>query len=261
MEQCKLCGKKMPRLVMEAHLKKSHSQDTSTTTMPEEAKPEAPVMDAVNPGVVQPVHFDKVIIFSPKFFMSPDREAELQRKGMVVEKKPTPNIVRDMFQKMWWSIKRNEMKIFDKAVGEYLLSKFGFLIRVQPHEIDKYRKIQADKEYKCHVCSVGQFETDTLLAYQQHMKSHNLSPEAQAMIAAMEPALPDAPVYSTQDAVAGKPQPQIDQYDGSPVGGTYDRPMIDGDGVEWVGPGSVKTRSMKLRPKFGATGVFRGGQI
>jgi hypothetical protein len=223
----------------------------------EEAKPE--VIDTVE-STVETVRFDKVIIFCPKFFMSPDKEQELMRKGLPVEKKPTPNLVRDMFQKAWWSIKRNEMKVFPEAVGMYLLTKFGFLIRVMPHEIDKYKKLQADKEYKCHVCMAEHkiFETDTLIAYQNHMKAHNMSPEAMAMISSMEAAIPDGEVYSTQDAMVGKPQ--VDQYDGAPVGGTYGQPAIDNDGVEWVGPGSVKTQGMKLRPRFGAAGVFRGGQ-
>lgn len=245
----------MPAHILELHMKKSHSEEVKL----EEAKPE-PVVDAVEGGIVAPVVFNKVIIFCPKFFMSPDKEEELLKKGMPVEKKPTPNIVRDMFMKAWWSIKRNEMKVFDKNVGEYLLAKFGFLIRVQPHEIDKYKKIQADKEYKCHVCHAEHkiFETDTLIAFQQHMKAHDMSPEAMAMIQGMEAAKPDGEVYSTQDAMVGKPQ--VDQYDGAPVGGTYDRPMVDGDGVEWVGEGSVKQQGMKLRPKFGAAGIFRGGQ-
>jgi len=225
----------------------------------EEAKSE-PVLDVVEgQSTVQTVAFDKVIIFCPKFFMSPDKEAELLKKGLPIEKKPTPNSIRDIFKKAWWSIKRNEMKIFDKDVGEYLLTKFGFLIRVMPHEIDKYRKIQADKEYKCHVCAAEHkvFETDTLVAYQNHMKAHNMSPEAMAMIAGMESAKPDGEVYSTQDAMAGKPQ--VDQYDGALTGGTYNNPAVDSDGVEWVGPGSVKQQGMRLRPKFGAAGVFRGG--
>ncbi len=255
MEKCSLCGKKMPKHILELHMKKSHPAEVK---LPEAAKPEAPVMDTVSgQSVVQPVTFNKVIIYFPRFFLSPDKEAELLRKGMVAEKKPTPNFVRDMFNKMWWSIKRNEMKVFDKDVGEYLLTKFGFLVRVQPHEIDKYRLIQKDKEYKCHVCGMGVFETDTLIAYQQHMKSHNMSPEAMAMIDSMEAAKPDGEVYSTQDAVSNKPR--VDEYDGAPVGGTYDRPMVDNDGVEWVGPGSNKTQGMKLRPKFGAPGMFRGG--
>jgi hypothetical protein len=231
----------------------------------QEAKPESPVIDEVaGQSTVETMglEFNKVIIFCPKFFMSPDRENELLRKGIPVEKKPTPNVVRDMFKKMWWSIKRNEMKMFEKDVGEYLLIKFGFLIRVMPHEIDKYRKIQADKEYKCHVCAAEKkvFETDTLVAYKTHMKAHNLSPEAQAMISSMESAQPDGMVRSAQDMIEGR-QPQVDPYAGAPVGGTYDRPMVDGDGVEWVGPGSVKSHGMKLRPKFGAAGVFRGGAI
>ena len=224
----------------------------------EEATPEV-IADTAE-SIVETVRFDKVIIFCPKFFMSPDKEQELMKKGFPVEKKPTPNLVRDMFQKAWWSIKRNEMKVFPEAVGMYLLTKFGFLIRVMPHEIDKYKKIQADKEYKCHVCMAEHkiFETDTLIAYQNHMKSHNMSPEAMAMISSMESAVPDGEVYSTQDAMSGKPE--VDQYDGAPVGGTYGTPAVDGDGVEWVGPGSVKTQGMKLRPRFGAAGVFRGGQ-
>ena len=219
-----------------------------------------PVVDVVEgKSTVDTINFNKVIIFCPKFFMSPDKEEELIRKGMPVEKKPTPNVIRDMFRKAWWSIKRNEMKMFDKDVGEYLLTKFGFLVRVVPHEIDKYRKIQADKEYKCHVCMAEKkvFETDTLIAYQNHMKAHNMSPEAMAMISSMESATPDAEVYSTQDAIQGKPQ--IDQYAGAPTGGTYNDPAVDADGVEWVGPGSVKQQGMRLRPKFGAPGVFRGG--
>lgn len=223
----------------------------------EEAKAE-PVIDAVaGQSIVEPVRFDKVIIFCPKFFMSPDKEAELLRKGIPVEKKPTPNIVKDIFQKAYWSIKRNEMKVFPEVVGNYLLGKFGFLIRVMPHEIDKYRKIQADKEYKCAVCAAEHkvFETDTLIAYQNHMKAHDMSPEAMAMINSMEAAKPDGEVYTTQDAMEG----QIDQYAGAPVGGTYNNPAVDNDGVEWVGPGSVKQQGMKLRPKFGAPGMFRGG--
>lgn len=219
-----------------------------------------PVIDSVEgKSVVESVAFDKVIIFCPKFFMSPDKEQELIKKGLPVEKKPTPNVVRDMFRKAWWSIKRNEMKIFEKDVGEYLLKKFGFFIRVMPHEIDKYKKLQADKEYKCHVCHVEKkiFETDTLIAYKNHMKAHNMSPEAMEMISSMEAATPDGEVYSTQDAIAGKPQ--VDQYAGAPTGGTYGNPAVDNDGVEWVGPGSVKNQGMKLRPKFGAAGVFRGG--
>jgi hypothetical protein len=226
--------------------------------LPEEAKPEAPVVDTVaGQSVVETVEFNKTIVYCPKFFLSPDKEAELLKKGMVAEKKPTPNVTRDMFKKMWWSLKRNEMKVFDKDVGDYLLIKFGYLIKVQPHEIDRYRKIQEDKEYKCNVCPLGQFETNTLIAYKNHMKSHNMSPEAQAMIASMESAQPDGEVYSTQDAAQGAPR--MDQYDGAPTGGTYNRPMVDQDGVEWVGPGSVKQQGMKLRPKFGAPGMFRGG--
>ena len=258
MEKCTLCGKKMPKHIFPLHMKKSHPD--SAVQSVQEAQPEVPVVDVVEgQSTVESTKlgFDKVIIYFPKFFMSPDREAELLKKGIPVEKKPTPNIVKDMFMKMWWSIKRNDMKIFEKNVGEYLLSKFGFLVRVRIDEIDKYRKIQEDKEYKCHVCPMGEFDTSTLVAYQQHMHKHNLSPEAQAMIASMEPAKPDGQVYSTQDAIAGKPQ--VDQYAGAPIGGTYDRPMVDADGVEWVGPGSVKTQGMKLRPKFGAAGVFRGG--
>jgi len=219
-----------------------------------------PVIDTIEgQSTVETVNFDKVIIFCPKFFMSPDKEDELMKKGLPVEKKPTPNVTRDIFKKAWWSIKRNEMKIFEKDVGEYLLTKFGFLIRVMPHEIDKYRKIQADKEYKCHVCHAEHkvFETDTLVAYQNHMKAHNMSPEAMAMISSMESAKPDGEVYSTQDAIVGKPQ--MDQYAGAPTGGTYNEPAVDGDGIEWVGPGSVKQQGMRLRPKFGAAGVFRGG--
>ena len=102
------------------------------------------------------------------------------------------------------------------------------------------------------------FETDTLIAYQQHMKAHNMSPEAMAMIASMEAAKPDGEVYSTQDAIQGKPQ--IDQYAGAPTGGTYDNPAMDQDGVGWVGPGSVQHQGMRLRPKFGAAGIFRGGE-
>ena len=260
MYKCEKCGKTMPKHVLPMHMNKRHAGEV-VEKLPVEAKPEV-VVDAVQgQSTVESVglSFDKVIIFYPKFFMSPDKEAEFVQKGLPVDKKPTPNMVRDMFRKLWWSIKRNEMKIFEKDVGEYLLSKFGFLIRVQPHEIDKYRKIQADKEYKCHVCGVGVFETDTLVAYQQHMKTHNLSPEAQAMISGMESARPDGEVYSTQDAVQGVPQRQTDVYAGAPTGGTYNNPMVDQDGVEWVGPGSVKQQGMKLRPKFGAAGVFRGG--
>jgi hypothetical protein len=253
MKECQICHKKMPAHILMLHMKKWHTESVPV----EEAKPEAVVDTVTNQSVVQPLRFDKVIIFCPKFFMSPDREAELLRKGMPVDKNPTPNVIRDMFQKMWWSIKRNEMKVFEKNVGEYLLKKFGFLIRVEPHEIDKYRKIQADKEYKCHVCKMGEFETDTLIAYQQHMKSHNMSPEAMAMIEEMEAAKPDGEVYSTQEAIAGKPR--LDEYAGALTGGTYERPMVDQDGVEWVGPGSVKRQGMKLRPKFGAPGMFRGG--
>ena len=252
----------MPKHILEGHMKKRHSDASSevVNSMPEEAKPEAVVDTAVGQSIVETVRFDKVIVFCPKFFMSPDKEEELLKKGMPVEKKPTPNVIRDMFQKAWWSIKRNEMKIFPEAVGNYLLVKFGFLIRVQPHEIDKYRKIQADKEYKCHVCLAEkkEFETDTLVAYQQHMRAHNMSPEAMAMISGMEEAKPDGEVYSTQDAIAGKPK--VYEYDGAIPGGTYDRPMVDNDGIEWVGPGSVKQQGMKLRPRFGAAGVFRGGQ-
>lgn len=240
---------------------KTAKQSAAETQMPEEAKPEVPVVDVVQgQSAVAPVTFDRVIIYCPKFFLSPDREAELQRKGMPVERKPTPNSVRDMFRKMWWSIKRNEMKVFEKEVGEYLLSKYGFLVRVQPHEIDKYRRIQADKEYKCHICAAEHrlFETDTPVAFQNHMKSHNMSPEAMAMLEGMEAAAPDGEVYSTQDAVEGKPR--IDVNAGAPVGGTYENPAVDAEGVEWVGPGSVKRQGMKLRPKFGAAGVFRGGQ-
>jgi hypothetical protein len=234
------------------------TQPSSSVSL-EEAKPE-PIVDAVQgQSTVEPIHFDKVIIFCPKFFMSPDKEAELLRKGLPIEKKPTPNIVQDIFRKFQWSIKRNEMKIFEKDVGNYLLAKYGFLVRVQPHEIDKYRKIQKEKEYKCHVCPLGQFETDTLIAYQNHMKAHNMSPEAQAMIASMESAQPDGEVYTTQDAVEGKPR--VDEYAGAPTGGTYNNPMVDNDGVEWVGPGSIKRQGMKLRPKFGAAGVFRGGAL
>lgn len=224
----------------------------------EEAVPESVVDAVTGQSTVESIRFDKVIIFCPKFFMSPDKEAELTRKGIPVEKKPTPNVVRDIFQKAYWSIKRNEMKVFPEVVGNYLLTKFGFLIRVLPHEIDKYRKIQADKEYKCAVCAAEHkvFETDTLVAYQNHMKAHNMSPEAMAMINSMEEAKPDGEVYTTQDAMNGG---QIDQYAGAPVGGTYNNPAIDGDGVEWVGPGSVKQQGMKLRPKFGAPGMFRGG--
>ncbi len=230
------------------------------TIEPIETATSEPVVDTVEgQSIVETVAFDKVIIFCPKFFMSPDKENELLKKGLPVEKKPTPNVVRDIFKKAWWSIKRNEMKIFDKDVGEYLLIKFGFLVRVMPHEIDKYRKIQADKEYKCHVCMAEHkvFETDTLVAYQNHMKAHNMSPEAMAMISSMESAKPDGEVYSTQDAMIGKPQ--MDQYAGAPTGGTYNEPAVDSDGIEWVGPGSVKQQGMKLRPKFGAAGVFRGG--
>src|SRR3990167_10892871 len=167
MEKCTVCGKSMPRHIMAGHMKKRHEGETLSAKPLEEAKPEVPVVDAVqDQSTVQsvPLDFDKVIIFCPKFFLSPDREAELIKKGMPVEKKPTPNVIRDMFRKMWWSIKRNEMKIFEKDVGEYLLTKFGFLVRVQPTEIDKYKAIQAEKEYKYHVCPVGQFETDTLVA-------------------------------------------------------------------------------------------------
>lgn len=259
MEKCTVCGKKMPKHILEAHMNKRH-QETATAKL-EEAKPEVPVVDAVEgQSTVQsvPLDFNKIIIFCPKFFMSPDREAELIKKGIPVEKKSTPNIVRDMFKKMWWSIKRNEMKIFEKDVGEYLLAKFGFLIRVQPTEIDKYKAIQSEKDYKCHVCPKGEFETDTLIAYKQHMNSHNLSPEAQAMINSMEAAKPDGVVTSAQDMIEGR-TPQVDQYAGALTGGTYDNPMVDQDGVEWVGPGSVKRQGMKLRPKFGAAGVFRGG--
>jgi len=221
-----------------------------------------PVMDTVEgQSTVESVRFDKVIIFCPKFFMSPDKEAELTRKGIPVEKKPTPNVVRDIFQKAYWSIKRNEMKVFPEVVGNYFLGKFGFLIRVLPHEIDKYRKIQADKEYKCPICAAEHkaFETDTLVAYQNHMKAHKMSPEAMAMINSMEAATPDGEVYTTQDAVDGRPQ--VDQYAGAPTGGSYSNPAIDNDGIEWVGPGSVKNQGMKLRPKFGAAGVFRGGVV
>ncbi len=258
MKTCNLCQKKMPDHIMVLHMAKSHPTTTpSISTSLPEAKPE-PVIDAVQgQSTVETVRFDKVIIFCPKFFMSPDKEEDLIRKGMPVEKNPTPNTTRDIFQKFQWSIQRNEMKIFEKNVGEYLLTKFGYLIRVQPNEIDKYRKIKADKEYKCHVCVQGVFETDTLVAYQQHMKAHNMSPEAQAMIAGMESARPDGEVYTTQDAVQGTPR--VDEYDGAPTGGTYNQPMIDNDGVEWVGPGSVKRQGMKLRSKFGAQGVFRGG--
>ena len=263
MEKCKYCEKKMPKHILAPHVAKRHPETLGkvepVVSGLENAKPEV-VVDAVSgKSEVSPmsIHFDKVIIYCPKFFMSPDREEELIRKGMPVDKKPPPNIVRDMFQKMWWSIKRNEMKVFESNVGEYLLKKFGFLVRVQPHEIDKYRKIQADKEYKCRVCSLGEFETDTLIAYQQHMKTHDMSSEAMAMIEGMEAAKPDGQVYSTQDAMQGKSR--VDEYDGAPTGGTYENPMIDQDGVEWVGPGSIKRQGIKLRPKFGAAGVFRGG--
>ena len=256
----------MPRHILPLHMKKSHVDAPvgGSGSMPEEARPEVPVVDAVTgQSMVESMSlvFDKVIIFCPKFFMSPDREAQLIRKGMPVEKKPTPNITRDMFQKMWWSIKRNDMKVFDKNVGEYLLTKFGYLVRVQPHEIDKYRKIQAEKEYKCHVCAAEhkEFETDTLLAYQQHMKAHNMSPEAMAMINNMESAQPDGEVRSVQDQIVGSPRLGVDVNAGIPTGGTYDNPMVDRDGVEWVGPGSQKQQGMRLRPKFGAAGVFRGG--
>lgn len=254
MKECPICHKKMPAHILDPHMAKRHADAPKV----EEAKPE-PVVDSVPGGVVQSVVFDKVIIFCPKFFMSPDKENELLNKGLPVEKKPTPNIIRDIFMKMQWSIKRNEIKVFEKNVGEYLLSKFGFLIRVAPHEIDKYRKIQADKEYKCHVCLAEKkiFETDTLVAFQQHMRAHNMSPEAMAMIQGMEAAKPDGEVYTAADAAQGKPQ--TDQYDGAPIGGTYNQPMVDADGVEWVGPGSVKQQGMKLRPKFGAAGIFRGG--
>jgi hypothetical protein len=233
--------------------------EVTAPNLPEEAKPETPVVDKIEgQSVVETVRFDKVIIYFPKFFLSTDKELELLRKDMPVNKKPTPLVVRDMFRKFWWSIKRNEMKIFDKEVGEYLLAKFGFLIRVQPHEIDKYKKIQEEKEYKCHVCEEGKFETNNLGAYQQHMKKHNLSPEAQAMIASMETAKADSIVNSAQDMIEGA-RSQIDQYAGAPIGGTYNNPAVDSDGVEWVGQGSVKRQGMKLRPKFGAAGVFRGG--
>ena len=263
METCIKCGKKMPKHILPLHMKKSHEDQGQVAV--EAAKPEEPVVDAVTGGIIESMNlsFDKVIIFCPKFFMSPDREAELIRKGMPVEKKPTPNITRDMFQKMWWSVKRNDLKVFEKNVGEYLLTKFGYLIRVQPHEIDKYKEIQKEKEYKCHVCHAEHklFETDTLLAYQQHMKAHNMSPEAMAMIEGMEAAQPEGQVYSTQDAISGVPRLEVDVNAGIPTGGTYERPMVDNDGVEWVGPGSQKQQGMKLRPKFGAAGVFRGGAV
>src|SRR3990167_1759714 len=133
---------------------------------------------------------------------------------------------------------------------------FSFvLLRMKLTNTVKFRQIKS----KCHVCLAEKkiFETDTLVAFQQHMRAHNMSPEAMAMIQGMEAAKPDGEVYTAADAAQGKPQ--TDQYDGAPIGGTYNQPMVDADGVEWVGPGSVKQQGMKLRPKFGAAGIFRGG--
>lgn len=180
-----------------------------------------------------------IALYNPKY---------LESKGSRIEN--TANVDRFVWSHAVWNLKVNEIKKFPDEVARGMLKNIPFLVEVTPKNVEKIKKEQAVKAFKCPECS---FETDYKMALSGHMKSHKKSGEHEQMLSGIEEAAP------TRSYRNYKPKPVTpEQKEGIPD--TSQGPAQDADGVEFYG-GGLQTdeppSSMRIVRK-GQPGVFRG---
>ena len=157
-------------------------------------------------------------------------------KYLVVEGKKTVNIAdikRFVWSHNYWNLKAGEMLKFPDDVGSALLRTYGFLSEVDTKNIKKVKDEIAEKLHKCDKC---EFETNTAVAFHMHMKAHDKDKIIE--IDGIEEAQPKGHFVKT--GVVRMMPDKPEQQEGIPLGGTFEQPVEDKDGVGWYGEGLGK---------------------
>ena len=143
-----------------------------------------------------------------------------------------------------------ELAQFESALGEFMVKQWAFLLNVTPTEAKKILEKPKEAEYKCQYCD---FATDVKVALMNHMKNHK-----EEIAKGKEPAIDPSLI----PVIEGKP---INESMHTSTNPTEDIAIqsgtkIDGDGVQWYGPGSTEEpRSQSRIPPIGTGGHFGGG--
>jgi len=140
-----------------------------------------------------------------------------------------------------WKLGVNELAKFPQAVATEMLSRYGFLVKIKPEDLQKTLVSMKVLEYQCKHCD---YETDKEATLKAHMtKKHQMTEKLTEIMN----SIPDAGDIE-YDSV-GKVKPRIDTEAGIPKGekdGWY------GDGLQKDIPsGNMKSKVLG-RGNFGA---------
>jgi hypothetical protein len=163
-----------------------------------------------------------IALYNPRYFKRGNEKIE-----------NTADIKGFVWSHARWGLKVNELKKFPDDVGEAILKRCEFVIRVDKSNLAEIEEMRKLKEFQCKHCD---FETNTRIAFINHVKTHkNVEEKDEGFLGEIESSKP----VGEYAGVAGK---KIDPeaLEGIPKGGTKRDSIPDKDNVGWYGEGKAK---------------------